>query len=69
MDKVSVMGTLDDGYGGIRPHDDYYSDAMITVQAGLMLCVHAADCVPVVLLEECELLFKKKQMLTYIMLQ
>lgn len=50
-DKVSVMGTLDAGYGVIRPHDDNYSDAMITAQTGLMLCVHTADCVPVVLLD------------------
>lgn len=50
-DKVSVMGTEDAGYGVIRPHDDDYSDAMITAQAGLMLCIHTADCVPVVLLD------------------
>lgn len=50
-DKVSVMGMLDAGYGVIRPHDDNYSDAMITAQTGLMLCVHTADCVPVVLLD------------------
>lgn len=50
-DKVRVMGTEEAGYGIIRPHDDYYSDAMITAQTGLMLCVHTADCVPVVLLD------------------
>ena len=50
-DKVSVMGTLDAGYGIITPHDDSYFDAMITAQSGLMLCVHTADCVPVVLLD------------------
>ena len=50
-DKVRVMGTEEAGYGIIRPHDDDYSDAMITAQTGLMLCVHTADCVPVVLLD------------------
>ena len=50
-DKVSVMGVKDAGYGIIRPHDDEYSDAMITAQTGLMLCIHTADCVPVVLLD------------------
>ena len=50
-DKVSVMGIEDAGYGIIKPHDDYYSDAMITAQAGVMLCIHTADCVPVVLLD------------------
>ena len=50
-DKVSVVGVKDAGYGIIRPHDDNYSDAMITDQTGLMLCVHTADCVPVVLLD------------------
>lgn len=50
-DKVSVMGMEDAGYGIFRPHDEDYSDAMITAQPGLMLCVHTADCVPVVLLD------------------
>ena len=50
-DKVSVMRTEDAGYGIIRPHDDDYFDAMITAQPGVMLCVHTADCVPVVLLD------------------
>lgn len=50
-DTVSVMGVEDAGYGVIRPHDNNYSDAMITAQPGLMLCVHTADCVPVVLLD------------------
>ena len=50
-DKVRVMGTEEAGYRIIRPHDDDYSDAMITAQTGLMLCVHTADCVPVVLLD------------------
>ena len=50
-DKVSVVGAKDAGYGIIRPHDEDYSDAMITSQAGLMLCIHTADCVPVVLLD------------------
>lgn len=50
-DKVSVMEIKDAGYGVIRPHDEDYSDAMITAQTGLMLCIHTADCVPVVLLD------------------
>ena len=50
-DKVIVVGAEDVGYGIIRPHDDDYFDAMITAQAGVMLCVHTADCVPVVLLD------------------
>ena len=50
-DKVDVMGMEDAGYGVIRSHDDDYADAMITAQTGLMLCVHTADCVPVVLLD------------------
>lgn len=50
-DKVRVMGMEDTGYGVIRPHDDDYFDAMITAQAGVTLCVHTADCVPVVLLD------------------
>ena len=50
-DKVRVMRTEDSGYGVIRPQDDNYFDAMITAQEGLMLCVHTADCVPVVLLD------------------
>ena len=50
-DKVRVMEVEDVGYGILRPHDDYYSDAMITARAGIMLCIHTADCVPVVLLD------------------
>ena len=50
-DKVSVVGMADAGYGVIRPHDGDYFDAMITDQTGVMLCVHTADCVPVVLLD------------------
>ncbi len=50
-DKVSVKGTEDAGYGILTPHDDEYADAMITKQEGLMLCVHTADCVPIVLLD------------------
>ena len=50
-DKVSVMGVEDVGHGIVRPHDDYYSDAMITAQTGVMLCIHTADCVPAVLLD------------------
>ena len=50
-DKVSVVGVENAGYGITSPHDDYYSDAMITAQAGLMLCIHTADCVPVVLID------------------
>ena len=50
-DKVIVMGKEDAGYGIIRPHDEYYFDAMITAQPEVMLCVHTADCVPVVLLD------------------
>ena len=50
-DKVRVMGREDAGYGIIRPHDEDYSDAMITAQAGIILCIHTADCVPVVLLD------------------
>lgn len=50
-DKISVVRAEDAGYGIIRPHDDNYSDAMITAQRGIMLCIHTADCVPVVLLD------------------
>ena len=50
-DKVSVMRMEDAGYGIIRSHDDDYFDAMITAQTGVMLCIHTADCVPVVLLD------------------
>ena len=50
-DKVSVVGLEDAGYGIIRPHDEDYSDAMITAQLGIMLSVHTADCVPIVLLD------------------
>lgn len=50
-DKVSVVGVEDAGYGIIRPHSNDYFDAIITAQAGVMLCVHTADCVPVVLLD------------------
>ena len=50
-DKVSVAEAKDVGYGITRPHGDDYFDAMITAQSGVMLCVHTADCVPVVLLD------------------
>ncbi|MBR4982959.1 MAG: peptidoglycan editing factor PgeF [Lachnospiraceae bacterium] len=50
-DKVSVMRMEDAGYGIIRSHDDDYFDAMITAQTGVMLCIHTADCVPVVFLD------------------
>lgn len=50
-DKVSIKGTEDAGYGILASHDDEYADAMITKQEGLMLCVHTADCVPIVLLD------------------
>ena len=50
-DKVRVVGVEDAGYGITRSHDEDYSDAMITAQVGLMLCIHTADCVPVVLLD------------------
>lgn len=50
-DKIRVIGIEDAGYGVIRSHADDYADAMITDQAGIMLCVHTADCVPVVLLD------------------
>lgn len=50
-DKVRVMGLEDKGYGVIRPYDENYFDGMITAQPGVMLCIHTADCVPVVLLD------------------
>lgn len=50
-DKVSIVGEKDAGYGVNRPHNDKYADAIITDQKGLMLCVHTADCVPVVFLD------------------
>ena len=50
-DKVRVVEIKDAGYGIIKPHVEDYSDAMITAQTGLMLCIHTADCVPVVLLD------------------
>ena len=50
-DKVSVMGAENVGYGVIRPHKEDYFDAMITAATGVMLCVHTADCVPIVLLD------------------
>ena len=50
-DQVRVIGIEDVGYGVNIPHDNNYADALITDQAGIMLCVHTADCVPVVLLD------------------
>lgn len=50
-DKVRVVGVEDARYGITIPHDEEYADALITNQIGVMLCVHTADCVPVVLLD------------------
>ena len=50
-DKVNIIESMDGGYGVLKPHDDNYADAMITAQPGLMLCIHTADCVPVVFLD------------------
>ena len=50
-DQVSVVKKEDAGYGIIRPHGEDYADAMITAQTGIMLCIHTADCVPVVLFD------------------
>ena len=50
-DKVRKVGMENAGYGIIKPFDDDYSDALITNREGVMLCVHTADCVPVVLLD------------------
>lgn len=49
--QVRVMGVEDAGYGISRPQDEEYFDAMVTDQPELMLCIHTADCVPVVLLD------------------
>ena len=50
-DKIHVADIKDSGLGVLRPHDDNYFDAVITQSAGLVLCVHTADCVPVVLFD------------------
>ena len=50
-DKIMTVGIEDAGYGVTRLHDDDYFDAMITDKPGIMLCVHTADCVPVVMLD------------------
>ena len=48
---VYVAGNEDAGCGTVRPQKDRFYDAIITDQPGLMLCVHTADCVPLVLLD------------------
>ena len=50
-DEVRVVGVEDAGYGSTIPHDEEYADALITNETGIMLCVHTADCVPIVLLD------------------
>ncbi len=50
-DKILAAGMDDAGKGVYVPQGEEAYDAMITDQRGLMLCVHTADCVPVVLLD------------------
>lgn len=50
-DVVRTVGVDDAGCGTLKPQGEDFYDAMITDQAGLMLCVHTADCVPVVILD------------------
>ena len=50
-DEIRVVGEEDGGSGTGSPKGEDYYDAMITDTAGLMLCVHTADCVPIVLLD------------------
>ncbi|MBQ7563979.1 MAG: peptidoglycan editing factor PgeF [Lachnospiraceae bacterium] len=50
-DRVLTVGTEDSGYGVTRPHTKEPFDAMITKDQGLVLCVHTADCVPIVFLD------------------
>ena len=47
-DEIRVVDMDDAGKGAVRPATEEYFDAMVTDRAGLMLCVHTADCVPVV---------------------
>ena len=50
-ERRALVGEEEAGYGITIPHDEEYADALITNQTGVMLCVHTADCVPVVLLD------------------
>ncbi len=50
-DEILVAGPEDAGIGAVRAKREEFYDAMITNTAGLMLCVHTADCVPIVLLD------------------
>lgn len=50
-DRICPVNAGDRGYGVTRTHDENYFDAMLTQERGLLLCVHTADCVPVVLLD------------------
>ena len=50
-DQVKIVGLQEAGEGVIKPQPEEYFDAMITAQKGIMLCVHTADCVPIVFLD------------------
>ena len=50
-DRIHIAGMEDAGKGHIVQQGEEFYDAMITDKPGLMLCVHTADCVPVVLLD------------------
>lgn len=50
-DLIHVAWAEDAGYGTVRPQGDDYYDAIISDWKELALCVHTADCVPVVLLD------------------
>ena len=50
-DLIHIAGVEDAGLGTIRPFGEDCYDALTTDRTGLMLCVHTADCVPIVILE------------------
>ena len=50
-DCVRIVDAANSGYGVINKHDQNQFDAMITQETGMLLCVHTADCVPLVLLD------------------
>ena len=50
-DDIRIIGAEDAGIGAVRPKGEEYFDAMITDNPKIMLCVHTADCVPVVFLD------------------
>ena len=50
-DSIRIIGPEDLGIGAVRAQGEDHFDAMITDTAGIMLCVHTADCVPAVFLD------------------